>query len=113
MTPSVTAAPSALFLLSGSAKLCGLQRSHAMRAHIGVGPATWRAIGVAEVGAAASLLLGERHAWLGRVGSGCLTMISVGAIATHVRVGDRPRGAMPAVAALALCVPALRASLRR
>jgi hypothetical protein len=113
MTPSVTAAPSALFLLSGSAKLCGLQRSHAMREHIGVGPATWRAIGAAEVGGATSLLLGESHACLGRVGSVCLTAISLGAIASHVRVGDPLSGALPAVVALALSVPALRASLHR
>jgi uncharacterized membrane protein YphA (DoxX/SURF4 family) len=106
----VVAGPAALFLLSGATKLGGVRRSLEMRDHIGVGPATWRAIGATEVGAVAGLLLGRRYRPMARAGSACLTVISLGAIASHVRIGDPPPRAMPAVGALALCVPALVAS---
>jgi uncharacterized membrane protein YphA (DoxX/SURF4 family) len=110
VTPHALIAPSVLFLLSGATKLSGDRRSLAMRDHIGVGAVMWRAIGAVEVGAAASLLLGRRDARLGRAGSACLTVISLGAIASHLRIGDPPLRALPAVGALALCVPALAAS---
>jgi uncharacterized membrane protein YphA (DoxX/SURF4 family) len=113
MTPRIIAAPSALFLLSGATKLAGQRRSLEMRDHIGVRAASWRAIGAAEVAGAASLLIGQRNPSLARAGSCCLTLISLGAIASHLRAGDPAPRALPAVAALALCVPALVTSLKR
>jgi hypothetical protein len=112
VTLRLSAAPSALFLLSGSGKLVGHPRSLEMRDHVRVHPAAWRAIGATEVCAAGALLLEQRSPRLARTGALCLTAISLGAIASHIRVGDPPYRAAPALAALALCAPVLAARFR-
>jgi hypothetical protein len=107
VTARVGVAPSALFLLSGAAKLGGHRKSLEMRDHLGVPGSAWRGIGAVEVAGATGLLLGPRSRSLGLAGGGCLTLISVGAIASHVRAGDPVARAAPALAALVLCVVAV------
>jgi hypothetical protein len=113
VTLRLIAVPSALFLLSGAAKLVGHPRSLEMRDHVRVPSAAWRAIGATEVCAAGGLLLGQGSPRLARAGTIWLTAISLGAIASHVRVGDPAHRAAPAVGALALCVIVLAGEVRR
>jgi hypothetical protein len=107
VTARVGVAPAALFLLSGAAKLVGHSKSLEMRDHLGVPGSAWRGIGAVEVAGATGLLLGPRSHSLGLAGGGCLTLISVGAIASHVRAGDPIARAAPALAALVLSLAAV------
>jgi hypothetical protein len=113
VTARVGVAPAALFLLSGAAKLVGHSKSREMRDHLGVPASAWRGIGAVEVAGATGLLLGPRNRSLGLAGGGCLTLISVGAIASHLHAGDPVARAAPALAALALCVAALAGGSKR
>jgi uncharacterized membrane protein YkgB len=107
------AAPSALFLLSGASKLVGHEKSLEMRDHLEVGARVWRAIGAVEVVGAVSLLLGRRSRSLGLAGGGSLTLISVGAVASHIRADDPATQAAPALAALAMCLAATAGASRQ
>jgi hypothetical protein len=107
------AAPSALFLLSGASKLVGHEKSLEMRDHLEVGPRFWRAIGAVEVMSAVNLLLGRYSRSLGLAGGSSLTLISVGAVASHIRAGDPSMRAAPAIAALAMCLAATAGAWRQ
>jgi len=73
----------------------------------------WSAIGAVEVVSAASLLLGRYRRSLGLAGGGSLTVISIGAVASHLRAGDPTTQAAPAIAALAMCLAATAGAWRQ
>ena len=101
-TVLVTLALALLFLATAAGKLTGQRASIAGRDHLAVAPVRWQQIGLLEVAGAAGVLIGLRLHPLGIAAAAGLVLLSLGAIATHVRAGDKPAAAMPAVAALLL-----------
>jgi DoxX-like family len=95
------------FLATGATKLAGIPQSLEIRDHLGVPAASWRSIGALEVAGAGGALLGLAVSPLGLAATGGLALVAAGAIATHLRAGDRPREAAPAGLALLLAGAAL------
>jgi uncharacterized membrane protein YphA (DoxX/SURF4 family) len=106
-TAIATSLLAVLFLSAGAPKLAGAAQSLEMRDHLGVPARFWRLIGVLEIAGAAGALLGLAVRALGVAATGGLVLLSLGAIATHIRAGDAPAKAAPAGLALALAAAAL------
>jgi hypothetical protein len=96
-----------LFLATAAGKLTGHPASVAIRDHLAIPVVRWQQIGLLEVAAAAGVLIGLALRPLGIAAAAGLVLLSLGAIATHVRAGDKPAAALPAFAALALAAAAL------
>jgi uncharacterized membrane protein len=67
----------------------------------------WQQIGLLEVAGAVGVVIGLTLPPLGIAAAAGLVLLSLGAIATHVRAGDEPAAALPAFAALAMSAAAL------
>jgi uncharacterized membrane protein YphA (DoxX/SURF4 family) len=95
-----------VFVLAGMARLQGLAPAESVRARLGLAPGLWRAVGAAELLAAAGLILGTFAApLLALAALAGLLVLMAGAVVAHVRAGDVPRGVVPPVAlGLALVV---------
>jgi hypothetical protein len=106
-TSLVSVALALLFLATATGKLTGQAVSVASRDHFAIPPVRWRQIGLLEVAGAFGVLVGLVLPPLGIAAATGLMLLSVGAIATHIRAGDRPAAALPAFAALALAAAAL------
>jgi hypothetical protein len=91
-----------LFLATAAGKLTGHAASVAIRDHLAIPAVRWEQIGRLEVTGAVGVLIGLALRPLGIAAAAGLVLLSLGAIATHVRAGDQPAAALPAVAALAL-----------
>lgn len=102
----VTVLLAALFMFAASIKLLGVAQSLAIRDHLGVKPMQWRAIGVCELAGVAGVLVGLFWAPIGIAAAIGLALLSVGAIAFHVRASDSAKDTAPAVIGLALAVAA-------
>jgi hypothetical protein len=96
-----------LFLATAAGKLTGHAASVAIRDHLVVPALRWQQIGLLEVAGAVGVLIGLALRPLGIAAAAGLVLLSLGAIATHVRAGDKPAAALPAFAALALAVAVL------
>jgi uncharacterized membrane protein YphA (DoxX/SURF4 family) len=96
-----------LFLGTAAGKLSGQAASVASRDHLAIPPVRWQQIGLLEVAGAVGVLIGLALRPLGIVAAAGLVLLSLGAVATHVRAGDKPAAALPAFAALALAAAAL------
>jgi hypothetical protein len=103
-TVIVTLLLAALFTFSSSIKLLGVSRSLAIRDHLGVKPMQWRLIGVLELAGVAGVLVGLLWSPIGIAAAIGLALLSVGAIAFHVRASDRAADTAPAVIGVALAV---------
>ena len=88
-TVVVTLLLAALFTFAASIKLLGVSQSLAVRDHLGVKPLQWRLIGALELAGVAGVLVG-------------LALLSIGALAFHIRASDRVADTAPAVIAIAL-----------
>jgi DoxX-like family len=102
MTVVVTVLLAVLFFATAVGKLVGLPASLAIRDHLQIPVVRWKQIGVLEVAGAAGVLLGLALHPLGVAAAAGLVLLSIGAIATHVRAGDKAVAALPALVALAL-----------
>ncbi|MFL6108062.1 MAG: DoxX family protein [Marmoricola sp.] len=91
-----------LFLAAAASKLSGSESSTAMSTHLGVHAGLWKAIGVLELAGAAGVLAGLAVEPLGIAASCGLVLLSAGAVVSHVRAGDAPRAAAPALVGLLL-----------
>jgi hypothetical protein len=100
----VTILLAALFMFAATIKLLGVSQSLAIRDHLGVKPMQWRAIGVCELAGVVGVLLGLYWAPIGIAAAIGLALLSVGAIAFHVRASDSAKDTAPAVIGLALAV---------
>jgi hypothetical protein len=89
----------------GSIKLLGVKQSLAIRDHLGISPSQWRIIGLLEVG--------RCRRGVGRLGvvahrrrrrRRAHSLLSVGAIVSHVRKSDTITDTAPAVVGLLLAV---------
>ena len=96
-----------LFLSTAAGKLTGHAASVASRDHLAIPAVRWQQIGLLEVAGAGGVLIGLTLRPLGIAAAAGLVLLSLGAIATHVRAGDKPAAALPAFAALALAAAAL------
>jgi hypothetical protein len=96
-----------MFLATAAGKLTGHVASVAIRDHLAIPVVRWQQIGLLEVAGAAGVLIGLALRPLGIAAAAGLVLLSLGAIATHVRAGDKPAAALPAVAALALAAAVL------
>jgi hypothetical protein len=100
----VTALLAALMGFAGSIKLLGLKQSLAIRDHLGVKPAQWRAIGALEFAGVAGILAGL-HWWpIGVAAAVGLALLLLGAIGFHVRAADSVADTAPSVIGLGLAV---------
>lgn len=107
-TTIVTILLAALFLFAGGGKLAGVKQQVEARDHFGISASSWRVIGALEVAGAVGVLVGLLAVrFLGVAAAVGLVLVGIGAIATHVRAGDQPREAVPAVIALALAAATL------
>ena len=103
-TVIVTLLLAALFTFSASIKLLGVPKSLAIRDHLGVSPIQWRVIGALELAGVAGVFVGLLWAPIGIAAAIGLTLLSIGAVAFHVRASDRIADMAPAVIGIALAV---------
>ena len=103
-TVIVTLLLAALFTFSSSIKLLGVSQSLAIRDHLGVKPVQWRLIGACELAGVAGVLVGLMWAPIGIAAAIGLALLSVGAIAFHLRASDSAKDTAPAVIGLALAM---------
>jgi uncharacterized membrane protein YphA (DoxX/SURF4 family) len=96
-----------LFLATAAGKLTGHTASIAIRDHLAIPAVRWEQIGLLEVAGAVGVMIGLALRPLGIAAAAGLVLLSLGAIATHVRAGDKPAAALPAFAALALAAGVL------
>jgi len=105
-TVIVTILLAALFTFSASIKLLGVRQSLAIRDHLGVKPLQWRLIGVCELAGVAGVLVGLWWAPIGIAAAIGLALLTVGAIAYHVRKSDTVAELAPAVIGVLLALTA-------
>jgi uncharacterized membrane protein YphA (DoxX/SURF4 family) len=89
-------------IVPAAAKLLGHPKMRASAAHFGIPWSRYRLIGVAELAAAAGVLIGLVGRPLGIAAALGMAALLVGALAAHRRAGDRPKEATPAFASLGL-----------
>jgi len=94
----------ALFTFSASIKLLGVAKSLAIRDHLQVSPTQWRVIGALELAGVAGVLVGLLWAPIGIAAAIGLTLLSIGAVAFHLRASDRVAEMVPAVIGIVLAV---------
>jgi uncharacterized membrane protein YphA (DoxX/SURF4 family) len=100
-----------VFTAAGVAKLAGEARTVHQADHLRVPRPAYRAIGALEVAGAVGLLVGLNVAGLGTAAAAGLAVLMTGAVGAHLRAGDSPADAGPALAlaVLSLVTLALRA----
>jgi hypothetical protein len=90
----------AVCIIPAAAKLAGhLKMRHAAQ-HFGIAWQRYRLIGVAELAAAAAVLLGLVWRPAGLLAAAGMILLLIGALITHRRAHDSLREALPAVLAL-------------
>jgi hypothetical protein len=103
----VTLLTAVLFLAAGSVKLAGAKQSLLVRDHLGVSAPLWRTIGALELAGVGGIVIGLAIHVLGGLAAAGLAALSVGAVASHIRMRDAVVHTAPAVAALMLSVALL------
>jgi hypothetical protein len=103
-TVVVTILVAALFTFTGSIKLLGVRQSLEIRDRLGVKPRQWRLIGVCELAGVAGVLVGLVWAPIGIAAAIGLALLTIGAIAYHVRVSDTVADLAPAVIGVLLAL---------
>jgi hypothetical protein len=103
-TVVVTILLALLFAFASSIKLVGARQSLEVRDHLGVTPTLWRVIGALELAGVVGVLVGLAWAPLGVAAAIGLALLSVGAVAYHVRASDGFVLMAPAVLAIVLAV---------
>jgi len=98
-------------LLPAAAKLAGHPKMQQSAAHFGIPWPRYRLIGVAELAAAAGILIGLWWHPLGVVAAAGMGLLLLGALITHRRAGDRAKEMAPALLALAVTIAYLAIAL--
>ncbi|WP_123028980.1 DoxX family protein [Mycolicibacterium stellerae] len=101
-TVVVTLLLAGLFTFSSSIKLLGVPKSLAIRDHLGVSSMQWRVIGALELAGVAGVLAGLLWPPIGIAAAIGLALLSIGAVAFHLRASDRVAEMVPAVIGVAL-----------
>jgi hypothetical protein len=89
-------------LVPASAKLAGHPKMRHAAAHFGIAWHRYRLIGVAELTAAAGVLIGLFWRPAGLLAAAGMILLLLGALVTHRRAHDDVREALPALLALAV-----------
>nr|WP_308286953.1 DoxX family protein [Actinomadura parmotrematis] len=87
----------AVFAAAGLAKVQGAKQMRDAAAHLGIPWDNYRLIGVAELVAAAALVIGIWLGWLGVLAALCLTLLMIGALVLHNRAHDTVQAMAPAI----------------
>jgi uncharacterized membrane protein YphA (DoxX/SURF4 family) len=98
-------------LLPAAAKLLSHPKMRHAAAHFGIPWPRYRLIGVAELAAAAGILIGLWWHPLGVAAAACMTLLLAGALITHRRAADGGKEMAPALIALALSLAYLATAL--
>jgi len=98
-------------LLPAAAKLTGQPRMRESAAHFGIPWPRYRLIGVAELAAAAGILIGLWWHPLGVAAAAGMTMLLLGAIITHRKAADNVKEMVPALVGLVLTLAYLAIAL--
>lgn len=100
-----------VFAATGVAKLAGEARTVRQAEHLRVPGRVYRLVGALEVAGAAGVLVGLNAAGLGVAAAAGLAVLMIAAVGVHLRAGDSPADAGPALAlaVLSLMTLALRA----
>jgi hypothetical protein len=101
-TVVVTLLLAVLFTFSSSIKLLSVPKSLAIRDHLSVSPTQWRIIGALELAGVAGVLAGLLWPPIGIAAAIGLALLSIGAVAFHLRASDRIAEMVPAVIGIAL-----------
>jgi uncharacterized membrane protein YphA (DoxX/SURF4 family) len=101
----------ALCLLPAAGKLRGHPKMRQSAEHFGIGWPSYRLIGVAELAAAAGILIGLWWHPLGVVAAAGMGLLLLGALITHQRAGDSAKEMAPALVALAITIAYLAIAL--
>ncbi|TMM33276.1 MAG: invasion protein [Actinobacteria bacterium] len=90
----------AVCLIPAVAKLAGHPKMRHAARHFGIAWRRYRLIGVAELAAAAGVLVGLLWRPAGLLAAAGMILLLIGALVTHRRAHDSVREALPAVLAL-------------
>jgi len=101
----------ALCLLPAAGKLLGHPKMRQSAEHFGIGWPRYRLIGVAELAAAAGILIGLWWHPLGVVAAAGMGLLLLGALITHRLAGDSAKEMAPALLALAVTIAYLSIAL--
>jgi uncharacterized membrane protein YphA (DoxX/SURF4 family) len=94
----------AVCLLPAAGKLTGQPKMRQSAAHFGILWPRYRLIGVAELAAAAGILIGLWWHPLGLAAAAGMAVLLLGALVTHRRAGDSAKEMASALVALAVTV---------
>jgi uncharacterized membrane protein YphA (DoxX/SURF4 family) len=89
-------------LVPAAGKLAGLPKMRQSATHFGIAWRRYRLIGVAELAAAAGILIGLFWRPAGLLAAAGMTLLLLGALIAHRRAHDGVRDALPALLALAV-----------
>ena len=98
-------------LLPGAAKLTSQPKMRKSAAHFGIPWPRYRLIGVAELAAAAAILIGLWWHPLGVAAAAGMILLRTGALITHRRALDSAKEMAPALLALAITLAYLAIAL--
>src|SRR3954447_12138280 len=93
-----------MYLAAGFSKAIAAPRSVAQAAELKIGPRSYQLIGIVELFGGAGVVIGL---WLPQLGIAAgigLGLMMIGAIVAHLRVGQSPKRAAPALLGAALAV---------
>ena len=94
------------FAAAGAQELVGALEP--MREHLGVAPWLWTLTALAELACAAGMLLGLRFARVATFSGLGIVALMIGALGTHIRVGDPSAAMIPAAVLLVLALAVAR-----
>jgi DoxX-like family len=100
-------------LVAALGKLTSQPKMVASASHFGIPWERYRLIGVAELAAAAGVVVGLTWIWIGVAAAVGMVVVLLGALLVHRRAGDHLREAVPAVIGLGVCVGYLALALAR
>ena len=100
-----------LCLLPAAGKLTGRSKMRQFAEHFGIPWPRYRLIGVAELAAAAGILIGLWWHPLGLAAAAGMALLLLGALITHRRAGDSAKEMAPALVALAVTIAYLAIAL--
>ncbi len=103
----------AAYVLPGSAKLLAHPKMRRAAAHFGIPWSRYRLLGVAELAAAAGVLIGIWWPAVGVAAATGMILLLVGALVTHRRAGDPIKEAVPALLVLVITIAYLAITLTR
>ena len=98
-------------LLPAAGKLTGQPRMRQSAAHFGIAWSRYRLIGVAELAAAAGIVIGLWWHPLGVAAAAGMTLLLVGALVAHRKAADSAKETVPALVALLLTLAYLAIAL--